>query len=111
MSDSDVPRLRAQLEALERPSVSKVRLSLRESFKRRSQSEFCAAFAACGLGVRELARHLGIAPSYVHDMLHGRRYIPDWVFRAMPREGRLVVARGYLDDVDREPPSSASGWR
>jgi hypothetical protein len=107
---SDLDDLRAQLASLERPTVAKCRSSLREALKSKSRTEFAAAFLACGLTQGELADLLGVRKSYVHDMLHGRRDVPDWVLRGIPREGRIVVARGYLDGVEREPPSVA-GWR
>jgi hypothetical protein len=106
----DADALRAQLGSLERPTIAKTRGSLREALKSKSRSEFSAAFLACGLSIGDLARELGVAKSYIHDMLHGRRDVPDWILRGMPRDGRLVVARGYIEDVQRELPSSV-GWR
>ncbi len=110
MSNSDISQLRAQLAEMERPSLKKTRGSLREAFRAQSLSEFRAAFAVCGMNESELGRHLGISRQYVNDMLNGRRIVQDWVLRAMPREARMRVAKGYVGSLDFDPPS-ASGWR
>ena len=107
---SDAAELRNQLAALERPALAKTKASLRDAYKARSLSEFRAAFDACGMNQNELARHLGIQRSYVNDMLNGRREVQDWILRAMPREAKLVIAKGYVADVERDP-SSVAGWR
>lgn len=108
MSNSDVSLLRAQLAELERPTLAKTRGSLRDAFKGQSLSEFRAAFDASGMKEAELARHLGISRQYVNDMLNGRRIVQDWVLRAMPREARVRVAKGYVGSIE---PDTASGWR
>ena len=105
---TDLGALRAQFEALNRPTLKKVQQTQRSVLKERSRSEFSEAFVACGLSQGELAEYLGIRKSYVNDMLHGRRDVPDWILRGMPRKGRLVVARGYLEGVEQEPPSRVS---
>jgi DNA-binding XRE family transcriptional regulator len=108
MSDSDLSALRAQYDALAKPTLKKVQQATREALKEKSRSAFSQAFVACGMTQGELADFLGIRKSYVNDMLHGRRDVPDWVLRGMPRSGRLVVARDYLEGVEREPPSRVS---
>jgi len=103
----EIAAMRAELVRLEKPGV--VKASNRAALKSKSHAAFCAAFIASGLSISELAAHLGITRQYAHDMVHGRRDIPDWVMRGLPRESRKALARGWLEAIDSEPPSRAFG--
>jgi len=104
--DDDVAEMRAQLERIDRgPGIAK---ASRNALKSKSHAAFCAAFIASGLTISDLAKRLGITRQYAHDMVHGRRDIPDWVMRGLPRESRKALARGWLEAIDSEPPSRVS---
>jgi hypothetical protein len=106
-SEYDLSVERARAARLAGPDLAKC--SPRE-LKSRSHAEFLKAFLASGLNQSELARRIGRSRQYVSDMVAGRRDIPDYVMRGLPREGRLAAGVGYLDSVEQEPPSVA-GWR
>ncbi len=105
---NDLAHLRARIDA-QKSTIRKCgtanRRELRKAWRSEMHSEFCAAFAECGMDVPELARHLGLSKQFVDDMVKGNRPVPSWVLRGMPKEGRIRLAEGLLVSVEHEPSS------
>lgn len=101
--------LRARLslaEERERTRLRKCDAGRKAALKAAALSEFHAAVMASGMTQEQLADQLGCSKQFVHDMIHGRREVQAWVLRGMPRAAKLVIARNYLDEIERDSPPS-----